>query len=117
MANDFKVKDFLGGISPLVTEDAIQWVCAKRRIEPDASMYILDERESDLAEATMYYWLSNLPVGGSVRKVADGNWSKSEGGWQVSNANIAEWLRKYRAIFGKWDEEPLVKSKITIINF
>lgn len=70
----------------------------------------------DLAEGTAYYWLSNLPVGGSTEKVADGGWSHSEGGWTVSKANIEEWLRKYRALFAKW-EEPLLGSRIRIINF
>ena len=117
MTDELTIKDFLMGISPLVTESAVKWVCAKRGIETDAYMAELGERDSDLAEGMTYYWLSNLPVGGATRKVADGNWSKSEGGWQVSNANIAEWLRKYRAIFAKWDEEPIVKSTIRIINF
>ena len=85
------------GISPLVTEEALGYVCAKRRIDPDTPYLSLDERDADLAEGTMYYWLSNLPVGGSTEKVADGGWSRSEGGWTVSKANIEEWLRKYRS--------------------
>ena len=117
MAYDSTLKGFLKGISPLVTESAVTWVCIKRDIDPEEEYTDLDERSSDLLEATMYYWLSNLPVGGATRKVADGNWSKSEGGWQVSNANIAEWLRKYRSLYAKWEEEPIVKSKIRIINF
>ena len=78
---------------------------------------VLSERDMDLAEGTAYYWLSNLPVGGSTEKVADGGWSHSEGGWTVSKANIEEWLRKYRSLFAKWDEDLLEKSVIRIINF
>lgn len=110
------IRTFLMGISPLVTEEALGYVCAKRRIDPDTPYLSLDERDADLAEGTMYYWLSNLPVGGSTEKVADGGWSRSEGGWTVSKANIEEWLRKYRSLFEKWDETLISNSKIRIIN-
>lgn len=129
------IADFLGGVSQLMTESGIQWVCAKRRLtgnevlpqyegetyedeNGDEQEYTaLTERDLDLAEGTAYYWLSNLPVGGSTEKVSDGGWSHSEGGWTVSKANIEEWLRKYRALFDKWDEPLLTKSTIRIVNF
>lgn len=110
------IASFLGGISPMVSESAIQYVCARRGLAPEAPYYSLDEREMDLAEGTMYYWLSNLPVGGSTEKVSDGGWSHSEGGWTVSKANIDEWLRKYRSLFLKWDEPLVVASRIRILN-
>lgn len=112
----YTVRSYLGGISPLVTEDAIQYVCAKCMISADDVLYSLSERERDLAEGTMYYWLSNLPVGGATEKVADGGWSHSEGGWTVSKANIDEWMRKYRSLFAKWDEALLDRSRIRIMN-
>lgn len=111
------VGSFLKGISPLVTDEGVSYVCAKRRLEPAYPYSQLSERDSDLSEGTMYYWLSNLPVGGSTEKVADGGWSHSEGGWTVSKANIEEWMRKYRLLFAKWEEELLDKSVIRIINF
>lgn len=113
----YTISTFLKGISPLITEEALAYVCAKRALEPESPLYELSERERDLAEGTMYYWLSNLPVGGSTEKVADGGWSHSEGGWTVSKANIDEWMRKYRQLFKKWDEELIDRSTIRIINF
>ena len=113
----FTIGTFLKGISPLVTDEALQYVCAKRRIEPNTTFFELSEKEQDLAEGTMYYWLSNLPVGGGTEKVADGAWSHSEGGWTVSKANLEEWMRKYRYLFDKWNEEPLDKRGIGLINF
>lgn len=110
------LESFLRGISPLVTDAGISYVSAKRRLPAETPFFDMDEREIDLAEGTMYYWLSNLPVGGSTEKVSDGGWSHSEGGWTVSKANIDEWLRKYRSLFAKWDEAPL-GSTIRIINF
>ncbi len=107
MTESFTISAFLKGISPLVTEEALQYVCAKRRLSPDTYYYTMEERDADLAEGTMYYWLSNLPVGGATEKVADGGWSHSEGGWTVSKANIDEWNRKYRSLFDKWNEDPI----------
>lgn len=96
------------------------YVCSKRRLSPEADVRSLSERDMALSEAVTYYWLSNLPVGGATEKVSDGGWSHSEGGWTVSKANIEEWVRKYRALFGQWDE-PLLDgvggSTIRIINF
>lgn len=116
MASTLTIGTFLMGVSPMVTENALGYVCAKRKLDPDTLYAELDEREKDLAEGTMYYWLSNLPVGGATEKVSDGGFSRSEGGWTVSKANIDEWMRKYRSLFQKWDEELLDKSRIRILN-
>lgn len=113
----YTITDFLKGISPLVTEETLGYVCAKRGIDPQTTLDELEPRDIDLAEGMTYYWLSNLPVGGSTEKVADGGFSHSEGGWTVSKANIDEWMRKYRSLFEKWDEDLLDNSKIRIINF
>ena len=126
MAQVITISEYLKGVSQLITEDGLRYVLAKRRLTGDEVLpqyegmedyTVLTERDMDLAEGTAYYWLSNLPVGGSTEKVADGGWSHSEGGWTVSKANIEEWLRKYRALFAKWDEELLEKSVIRIKNF
>lgn len=130
------VSEFLKSVCELVTDQGIQYVLAKRRLtgnelipQPGESssssssssssdeQFVLTEREMDLAEGTMYYWLASLPVGGSTEKVADGGWSHSEGGWTVSKANIEEWKSRYRDLFEKWDEPLLGNSKIRIINF
>ena len=125
MAEVVTISEYLKGVSQLITEDGLRYVLAKRRLKGDELLpqyegmpdkTILTQRDMDLAEGTAYYWLSNLPVGGSTEKVADGGWSHSEGGWTVSKANIDEWLRKYRALFAMWDE-PMIGSTIRIINF
>lgn len=128
----YTISDYLMSICPLVTDDALRYVLAKRRLKGDELLpqyggstssssseeyVILSDRDMDLAEGTMYYWLSNLPVGGSTEKVSDGGFSHSEGGWTVSKANIEEWMRKYRSLFAKWDEDLLDKSTIRIKNF
>jgi len=120
------ISEYIKGVSQLITEDGLGYVLAKRGLkgtellphsESKEGDTVLTQRDVDLAEGTAYYWLSNLPVGGSTEKVSDGGWSHSEGGWTVSKANIEEWLRKYRAIFAMWDEPLIIKSRIKIINF
>lgn len=119
------ISEYLKGVSQLITEDGLGYILAKRGLTGDELLPqfeesgedVLTQRDVDLAEGTAYYWLSNLPVGGSTEKVADGGWSHSEGGWTVSKANIEEWLRKYRTLFAKWNEDLLDRSTIRVINF
>lgn len=112
----YTISEYLMGISDLLTEKGLRQVLAKRKLTPDVEVSDLSERDLDLAEAEVYYWLTNLPVGGSVQKIADGNYSYSDGGWQVSGANIDEWRKKYTSLRSKWGEEAVLKSKIRIIN-
>lgn len=110
----YTVKDYLQGVSALLSEDALRMILAKRHLSPDTPIEDLTEKELDLAEAEVYYQLSNLPVGGATQKDVDGSWSHTEGGWTVSGANIAEWWRKYTFLREKWGEKVLTKSTIRV---
>lgn len=112
----YTVKEYLQDISPLLTEGVLRVILSKRHLSPDTPLEDMEDRELDLAEAEVYYHLSNLPVGGATNKEVDGSWSSTEGGWTVSGANIAEWYRKYAALREKWGEEVITKRKIRIIN-
>lgn len=112
----YTVKEYLQDISPLLTEGVLRVILAKRHLSPNTPLEDMEGRELDLAEAEVYYHLSNLPVGGATNKEVDGSWSSTEGGWTVSGANIAEWYRKYAALREKWSEEVITKRKIRIIN-
>lgn len=115
-APSYTVKEYLRDISPLLTEGVLRVILTKRRLSPDTPLDDMEERDVDLAEAEVYYNLSNLPVGGATNKEVDGSWSSTSGGWTVSGANIAEWYRKYAALREKWGEEVITKRKIRIIN-
>lgn len=110
----YTVAEYLQGISDLLSEKALRVVLAKRKLNGDTPTEELEERDLDLAEAEVYYQLSNLPVGGATSKDVDGSWSHSEGGWTVSGANIAEWWRKYVSLREKWGEKVLNKSTIRV---
>ncbi len=110
----FTIAAYLQGISPLLEENALRVVLAKRHLAPETPVEDLSERQLDLAEAEVYYQLSNLPVGGSTTKDVDGSWSHTEGGWTVSSANLAEWWKKYTSLREKWGEKVLNKSTIRV---
>lgn len=111
---EYTISDYLQGISELITPDGLQMVLAKRGLDGSLPYSEISQRDRDLAEAEVYYWLSNLPVGGATQKDVDGNYSHSEGGWTVSGANIAEWYRKYTSLRKKWSEEVIGKKSITL---
>lgn len=112
----YTVGRYLQDISELLSEGVLRVILAKRGLAPDYPVEDLGERELDLAEAEVYYHLSNLPVGGATNKEVDGSWSSTSGGWTVSGANISEWYRKYVALREKWGEKVMTKRKIRIIN-
>lgn len=114
MQESYTIKDYLQGISSMIGDDALRMILAKRRLDPETPYDEISEKEADLAEAEVYYQLSNLPVGGATSKDVDGTWSHSEGGWTVSGANIAEWWRKYTYLRQKWGEEVQTKSTIKV---
>lgn len=116
MSNILTIEDYLRGVSPLISDEALRYILARREIVPCTPLSSLSQRDKDLAEGTAYYWLTNLPLGGGTKKDADGDWSHSEGGWQVSKENIAEWKRKCRSLFELWGEETPVFSGIRLIN-
>lgn len=110
----YTVKDYLQGVSALLSEDTLRMILAKRHLSPEIPIEDLTEKELDLAEAEVYYQLSNLPVGGATSKDVDGSWSHTEGGWTVSGANITEWWKKYTFLREKWGEKVLTKSTIRV---
>ena len=112
----YTVKEYLQDISPLLTEGVLRVILSKRHLSPATPLEDMEDRELDLAEAEVYYHLSNLPVGGATNKEVDGSWSSTEGGWTVSGANIAEWYRKYAALREQWGEEVITKRKIRVIS-
>lgn len=112
----YTVKEYLQDISPLLTEGVLRVILTKRHLSPDTPLEDMEERELDLAEAEVYYHLSNLPVGGATNKDVDGSWSHTEGGWTVSGENLRRWYQKYVDLRTKWGEEVMTKRRIRIIN-
>lgn len=116
MSGMLTIEDYLRGVSPLITDEAIRYVLIRRRIEEGTVLANLSEKDTDMAEGLAYYWLSNLPTSTGTTKDADGDWSHSEGGWQVSAENIAEWKRKCKMLYNRWNEEAPVKSGVRLLN-
>lgn len=114
--DDYTIADYLRGISPLLSEEALQTILRKRNLAPNIPLEYLEQKDMDLAEAEVYYQLCNLPVGGSTIKDVDGSWSHTEGGWTISKANLEQWYKKYVDLRSLWGEYVMGKSKMRIIN-
>lgn len=110
------IEDYLRTVSPLIGDEALRYVLVRRKIDSGTAVTNLSERDLDLAEGLCYAWLTNLPTITGTVKDADGDWSHSEGGWQISKDTIAEWKRKCKQLFDKWNEEAPVQSGIRLIN-
>jgi len=110
------IEDYLKGVSPLINDDALRYVLVRRRIEEGTEVANLSEEDLDLAEGMAYYWLSNLPTSAGTSKDADGDWSHSEGGWQISAENVAEWKRRCKMLYLRWNQEAPVASGVRLVN-
>jgi hypothetical protein len=100
----YTIKDYLQGISALLSEDALQRVLHRRHIPDTMPLDDLCQKDIELTEAEAYWELTNLATNGGTTKDIDGNWSHSEGGYTVSTTNIAEWRKKYAMLRKKWGQ-------------
>lgn len=117
-SSTYTIAEHLRGLSPLINEDGLRSILARRGFDGDTPYSELTQRDVDLLEGFSYFWLSNLPVGGSSVKDADGDWSHSEGGWQISKTDKDRWFRLYKSLYAKWGEEPVpVVSGVRLVNF
>lgn len=112
------ILDVLRGKSQgLLSDDSLQLVCYDRGYDPTDVYYDLDEKDKDLIDGQLYFYMYNLSTGGSTEKVADGGWSHSES-IQVSKSDADRWGKLHRMLFRKWGLEPLIPaSGIRLINF
>lgn len=114
----YTIAEHLRGLSPLINEDGLRSILARRGFDGGTPYSEMTQRDIDLLEGFTYFWLSNLPVGGASVKDADGDWSHSEGGWQISKADKDRWFKLYKALYAKWGEEPVsVVSGVRLVNF
>lgn len=117
-SSSYTIAEHLRGLSPLINEDGLRSILARRGFDGGTPYSEMAQRDIDLLEGFTYFWLSNLPVGGASVKDADGDWSHSEGGWQISKADKDRWFKLYKALYAKWGEEPVsVVSGVRLVNF
>ena len=52
MNNILTIEDYLRGVSPLISDEALRYILVRREITPCTPLNTLSQREKDLAEGT-----------------------------------------------------------------
>ena len=94
----------------LLDEDGIEAILAERAILPDTPFSELTQRDRDLLLAEGLLSQILLCGTGQTVKDTDGNYSHSEGGWQITKADKMAWENLYSKLRSKWGEDVLVSS-------
>ena len=94
----------------LLDEDGIEAILAERGIMADTPFSELSQRDRDLLLAEGLLSQILLCGTGKTTKDEDGNYSHSEGGWQITKADKMAWENLYTKLRRKWGEDVLVSS-------
>ena len=82
-----------------VTDEALQSILYELEIDEGASCSSLTNKQKDLALAGLYAWICTSPPQSGKVSDADGDWSHSEGGEQMSAAALYRYMRMANAIY------------------
>jgi hypothetical protein len=111
----YTIKNYLQGLSSLLSEKALQAVLAKRRLAANLDFSALSERDVDLAEAeALRYLYMNATTTTSTIKDVDGVWQHSEGGATISSSDLSKWKSEYIRLRKKWGESVELNASSTI---
>lgn len=105
MEETYTIKDYLQGkVRDFdIPDQALLAICTDAGItEISAELSTLSEMQKDLAVAYTYLWLANGPVSTAKWSEADGDWSQSGGGQQLTATQIRTYIRYADAIFKKY---------------
>lgn len=115
-AMEYSAKDWLSAKCRVLDEDGVLAVLAERGIEADTPFVDLSAKERDLLLAEGLLSQILLCGTGTTVKDSDGNWSHSEGGWQITKADKAAWENLYLRLRKKWGEDTALSEKGIKLN-
>lgn len=116
---DMPVKEWLEGLVPIdITEGCIDNILFERGIEADAVLEDTTKKQRDLCKADLYIWCALTPSISGTVKDADGGWSHSEGGTQMTLSDKRILRKMALRLYRKYGEtqESLGTSSININN-
>lgn len=105
MTETYTIKDYLQGkVRDFnIPDEALLAICNDAGIIGiDMPFSELSEMQKDLSVAYAYLWLANGPVSTAKWSEADGDWSQSGGGQQLTATQIRTYIRYADAIFRKY---------------
>lgn len=110
------IEDYLGGASPLVTEDMVKMLLVDKCIEPSTNVADMEERDRDLLKADALMWCAMNPSTNGGWEEQVGNWKTKKAGNTLTNSDKAMLKRMARALYRKWEEPWIYPSSVTIVK-
>lgn len=110
------IEDYLGGISPLVTEDIIKMLLADKGIEAGTSVADLEEKDKDLIKADTLFWCAMTPSTNGGWEEQVGNWKTKKAGNTLTSADKAMMKRMAKFLYRKWHEPCPYPSSVRIVK-
>lgn len=112
----YTAQQWLSSRLKVLDEEGILAVLSERDVEPSAPFASLSHRERDLLLAEGLLSQILLCGTGQTVKDTDGNYSHSEGGWQITKADKAVWENLYNRLREKWGEDSLLPKRGINLN-
>ena len=112
----YTAREWISSKMKVLDEDGINAILAERGILADTPFSELTQRDRDLLMAEGL--LSQILLCGTGITISDtdGNYSHSEGGWQITKADKAAWENLYVKLRCKWGEDVMIAGKGITIN-
>lgn len=110
------IEDYLGGASPLVTEDMVKMILVDKGIEPSTNVADMEERDRDLLKADTLMWCAMNPSTNGGWEEQVGNWKTKKAGNTLTNADKAMLKRMARYLYRKWEEPWKYSSSVVIVK-
>lgn len=112
----YTAKEWISSKMKVLDEDGITAVLAERGILPETPFSELSQKDRDLLMAEGLLSQILLCGTGVSTNDTDGNYSHSEGGWQITKADKAAWENLYISLRKKWNEDVVISTKGITIN-
>lgn len=97
-------------VTTTIVDDEAETVTEEMSVGYDTPCAILTEKQRDLTLAGIYVWAASSPSTSARVSDEDGDWSHSEGGERLSDADVSRFLRLAKALYDKWNVEFPVPS-------
>ena len=121
-ANDYSTSEmtvfsYLGGLVNFpVSAEGVRSILARRGLDSTDLYAYADAKVVELATADLYAWIATSPYRvGSVTD-SDNGWTHASAGWTLSDADRRYYLKLANAIYDKYDESPVGRSRIRITD-
>lgn len=105
MSSDFKILDYMSGLTGFLFDKAVLESIALERGVLEVENYTdLTERDRDLLKADMFYTAYLSPTTTASMNHSHGSYSKSDGSQTISTQDKERIYNIFMALYRKWDD-------------